>query len=216
MQWREGESAYLAGVAAGLVTTDPDFDDRINDDNVIAMVLGMDIPPVEKYQAGFFAGARSVNPDVEVSSAFVGDFDDQAAAKELALSAIDGGADVVFQVAGLAGLGVIPACVENDVLFIGVDADQYQTAPESQGVILTSALKPIAPPVYDLIEAVVNETYEGGMASYGLAEGAAGIAPWYDMEDQITDEIQAAIDEAEAGILDGSITVPTSRAEAGI
>jgi basic membrane protein A len=213
MLWREQESAYLAGVAAGLATIDPDFDDRMNDENVIAFVGGADIPPVEKYQAGYIAGARSVNPDVEVISAFVGDFDDQAAAKELTISAIDQGADIVFGVAGLAGLGVIPACVENDALFIGVDADQYQTAPESRPVILTSALKRIAPPVFAIIEDVVNGTFEGGIASFGMTEGAGGIAPWYDMEDQITDEMQTAVDDATAAILDGSLEIPTTRAE---
>jgi basic membrane protein A len=212
MVFREHEAAYLAGVLAAQVTADPEFDDRINDQDVIGFVGGMDIPPVEKFQAGYIAGARSVNPDIEVISAFVGNFDDQAKAKELAISAIDQGADIVFQAAGLAGLGVIPACVEEGALFIGVDADQYQTAPESQDVILTSALKKLEEPTYRVIEDVVNGTFEGGLASYGAAEGAGGLAPYYNFEDAVTDDMQAMVEEAEAGILDGSLMVPDSRA----
>ncbi|GAB4273589.1 MAG: BMP family ABC transporter substrate-binding protein [Coriobacteriia bacterium] len=213
MVFRENEAAYLAGMLAAMVTTDPDFDERINPDPVIGFVGGMDIPPVEKFQAGYIAGARSVNPDIQVISAFVGNFDDQAKAKELAISAIDQGADIVFQAAGLAGLGVIPACVEKGALFIGVDADQYQTAPESQDVILTSALKKMQQPVYSVIEDVVNDEFEGGVKSYGATEDAGGLAPFYNFDDAVTQEMRDALAEAEAGIKDGSIVVPSSRAE---
>lgn len=213
MLFRENEAAYLAGVLAAMVTVDTEFDERINDQATIGFVGGMDIPPVEKFQAGYISGAKSVNPDIKVISAFVGNFDDQAKAKELALSAIDQGADIVFQAAGLAGLGVIPATVEKGALFIGVDADQYQTAPESQDVILTSALKKMQQPVFSVIEAVVNDTFEGGIASYGAAEAAGGLAPFYNFDAAVTDEMRKAIEDAEAGILDGTIKVPATRAE---
>ena len=216
MLFREHEAAYLAGVLAAQVTVAEGFDDSINAENVIGFVGGMDIPPVEKFQAGYIAGARSVDPDIEVISAFVGNFDDQAKAKELALSAIDGGADIVFQAAGLAGLGVIPATVEEGALYIGVDADQYQTAPESQDVILTSALKKMQEPVYLIIKDVVDGVFEGGIASYGAAEDAGGLAPYYNFEDAVTDEMQAMVDAAAAGILDGSIVVPDNRTDLGL
>ncbi|MDY0088439.1 MAG: BMP family ABC transporter substrate-binding protein, partial [Coriobacteriia bacterium] len=182
--FKENEAAYLAGVVAGLATLDKDLDDRINDKNVIGFVGGMDIPPVEKFEVGFIAGARSVNPDVEVISLWAGSFDDQAKGKELALSAIDQGADVVFAAAGLTGLGSITACQERGALFIGVDADQYLTVPGSGDVMLTSAVKRVDNAVFETVKSVVEGTFVGGQyREFGLAEEGVDLAPFHDFED---------------------------------
>ncbi|HET6497762.1 MAG TPA: BMP family ABC transporter substrate-binding protein, partial [Coriobacteriia bacterium] len=160
--FKEHESAYLAGVVAGLGTLDPTLDDRINDQNTIAFIGGMDIPPVERFEVGFIAGARSVNPDVEILILYAGSFDDQAKGKELALSAIDQGADIVFAAAGLTGLGSITACQEEGALFIGVDVDQYFSVPGSGDVMLTSAMKSLETAVFETVKAVVDGTFVGG------------------------------------------------------
>ncbi len=212
--FKEHEGAYLAGVVAGLATLDPDLDDRINDDNVIGFVGGMDIPPVEKFQAGFIAGARSVNPDVQVISLYTGDFDDPAKGKEMALSAIDQGADIVFAAAGLSGAGGVPAAQERGALFIGVDQDQYLTIPGSGDVMLTSSMKLLDVAAYDLIKSAVDGAFPGGsIVEFGLAEGGVALAPFHDFEDKISQEILDAIAKAEQDILSGAITVPASRAE---
>ena len=78
MSFKEHEAAYLAGVVAGLGTLDTGLDARINAQNKIAFIGGMDIPPVERFEAGFVAGAKSVNAGVEVLISYAGAFDDEA------------------------------------------------------------------------------------------------------------------------------------------
>ncbi len=209
--FKEHEAAYLAGVVAGLATKDT-FDDRLNDQNVIGFVGGMDIPPVEKFEVGFIAGARSVNPDVKVISLYAGTFDDQAKGKELALSCIDQGADVVFAAAGLTGVGSITACQEKGALFIGVDADQYETVPGSGDVMLTSAIKRVDNAVYETIKQVVEGTFKGAQnMEFGLAEDGVGLAPYHDFDSTVPQAIKDAVDAARSAVLDGSVTVPASR-----
>jgi len=212
--FKENEAAYLAGIVAGLATLDSELDDRINDQNVIGFIGGMDIPPVEKFEVGFIAGARSVNPDVQVISLYAGTFDDQAKGKELALSAIDQGADVVFAAAGLTGVGSITACQERGALFIGVDADQYETVPGSGDVMLTSAIKRVDTAVFETIKAVVEGTFVGAEnREFGLAEDGVGLAPFHDFEDAVSQDIKDAVEEARQAVLDGSVTVPALRTE---
>lgn len=212
--FKENEAAYLAGVVAGLATLDKDLDERINDKNVIGFVGGMDIPPVEKFEVGFIAGARSVNPDVEVISLWAGSFDDQAKGKELALSAIDQGADVVFAAAGLTGLGSITACQERGALFIGVDADQYETVPGSGDVMLTSAVKRVDNAVFETVKSVVEGTFVGGQnREFGLAEQGVDLAPFHDFEDAVSQEIKDAVEDARQAVLSGSVKVPALRAD---
>ncbi|MBE0416616.1 MAG: BMP family ABC transporter substrate-binding protein [Coriobacteriia bacterium] len=212
--FKENEAAYLAGVVAGLATLDSDLDDRINDKNVIGFIGGMDIPPVEKFEVGFIAGAKSVNPDVDVISLYAGSFDDTSKGKELALSVIDQGADVVFAAAGLTGLGSITACQERGALFIGVDADQYETVEGSGDVMLTSAIKRVDVAVFETIKAVVEGTFVGGEnREFGLSEDGVGLAPFHDFEDVVSQAIKDAVEEARQAVLDGSVTVPALRTE---
>jgi len=211
--FKEHEAAYLAGVLAGLATLDQGFDDRINDQNKIAFIGGMDIPPVERFEVGFIAGAKSVNPDVEVIVLYAGSFDDSARGRELGLSAIDQGADVVFAAAGLTGNGAITACQERGALFIGVDVDQYLTVEGSGDVMLTSAIKRLDVAVFETIKSVLEGTFVGGEnRTFGLAEEGVGLAPFHDFEDAVTQEMRDAIEDARQSVLDGSVVVPDNRA----
>ncbi|MBI5230723.1 MAG: BMP family ABC transporter substrate-binding protein, partial [Coriobacteriales bacterium] len=127
LNFKEQEAAYLAGVLAALLTTDTQFDPRINDDKKIGFVGGLEIPPVQRFQAGFIQGAKSVDPDIEVVSVYTGSFTDQQKGKEAATNLIEQGCDIVFAAAGQTGLGSIKSAQENNALFIGVDADQFET-----------------------------------------------------------------------------------------
>lgn len=209
--FKEHEAAYLAGVVAGLGTLDADLDPAINDDNTIAFIGGMDIPPVEKFEVGFIAGARSVNPDVKVISLYAGAFDDQAKGKELALTAIEQGADIVFAAAGLSGVGSVTACVEKGALFIGVDSDQYETIDEAKPIIITSAMKRVDQAVYQIVGQVVDGTFSGGIVEFGLAEDGVGLAPYHEFEDKISSDIKAAVDKARTDVIDGTVVVPANR-----
>jgi basic membrane protein A and related proteins len=210
--FKEHESAYLAGVVAGLATLDSDLDDRINDENIIAFVGGMDIPPVERFEVGFIAGAQSVNPDVEILILYAGSFDDQAQGRELALSAIDQGADIVFAAAGLTGLGSITAAQERGALFIGVDVDQYLSVEGSGDVMLTSAMKSLETAVFDTVQQVVDGTFSGGEnREFGIAEDGVDIAPFHDFDDAVSQDIRDAVDAARQDVIDGTVTVPATR-----
>jgi basic membrane protein A len=209
LQFKEHEASYLAGVLAGQLTMDTTVDDRINDANTIAFVGGMEIPPVQKFEAGWIAGAQSVNPDVEVISLYVGNFEDTAKAKELGITAIDQGADIVFAAAGLPGAGVAQACVEKGALFVGVDADQFETLPEAQDVIITSAIKRVDQAVFLTTQAVIEDTFESGVREFGLVDEGVGLAPYHNFEDVIPQEMKDAVDQAEQDVIDGTVEVPT-------
>jgi len=209
--FKEQEAGYLAGVVAGLATR-AHFDPRLNPENTVGFVGGMDIPPVERYEVGFVAGVKSVNPGAKVLILYAGKFDDQAKGKEIGLSLIDQKADVIFAAAGQSGLGVIKACQERGALFIGVDADQYETVPGSGDVMLTSAVKRLDVAVYNTVKSVLDGTWEGGHNRYyGIREGGVGLAPYHDFEDEVPQEIKDAVAKASEAIVSGAVTVPASR-----
>lgn len=212
ISFNEHEAGYLAGIVAGYMTKDyASKSDRLNNENVIGVILGLDIPPCEKYEVGFAAGAKSVNPDVKVLQAVAGSFTDQAKGKELALAMINEGADIVFQVAGGTGMGVIAAAQEEGVLAVGVDVDQYAAAPEA---ILTSAMKGLSAATYQTIKSVSDGTFEGGTnLMLGLAQDAVGIAPYHNFDSVVPKMVKDAVSIAAKKIKDGSLTVPTSRAD---
>ncbi len=207
--FKENEAGYLAGIVAGMMTQEAALHDSLNDANKIAFIGGMEIPPVQKFEAGYIAGARSVNPDVEIISLYVGDFEDTAKAKELGITAIEQGADIVFAAAGLPGAGVAQACVENGALFIGVDADQYETLPDAQEVILTSAVKHVDQAVFLNTQSVVEGTFENGIREFGIVEDGVGLAPFHNFEDIVPQEVKDAVDKATQDVIDGNVEVPT-------
>ena len=211
--YKEEQAGYLAGVVAGMMTREyADRSDRLNDDNVVGVVLGMFIPPVERYEVGYIQGVQSVNPDCKVLSVTSGSFTDQAKGKEAALAMIEQGADIIFQVAGLTGLGVIQAAKEEGVCAIGVDVDQSPVAPEA---VITSAEKKIPNTVFLAVESVVNDSFKGGTQVYGLAQDGVGISPFHEFEDVVPQEVKDAVEKAKADILSGAVTVEPTRAAIG-
>ena len=117
--FKEQEAGYLVGYLAGLVTKQEGGSQQ-----VVGSVGGLKIPPVDRYIAGYRAGAKKASPGITTLNAYSQDFVDQAKCKELALDQIARGAHVIFQVAGQCGLGALSAAKEKNVRGIGVDADQ--------------------------------------------------------------------------------------------
>ncbi|MFQ6088472.1 MAG: BMP family protein, partial [Candidatus Methanofastidiosia archaeon] len=193
--FRENESSFLVGAIAGMIT----------ETNKIGFVGGMDIPLINKFLAGYKAGAKHVNPDVEVYVVYVGGWADPAKGKELALSQIDKGADIVYQAAGRSGLGVIEAAKERDIYAIGVDADQRYLAPDN---ILTSALKRVDVAVYRVIKSVIGGTFSGGIYDLGIKENGVG-AVLDNNPSIVTQDIVAKVRELEQKVASGEIQVPT-------
>jgi basic membrane protein A len=208
LSFKEQEAGYLAGVAAGLLTKDTAVDPRINADNVIGFVGGMPIPPVQKFEAGFIAGAKSVNPDVVVKSLYSGSFTDQAKGKELGLSLISQKVDIIFAAAGQSGIGAFQAAKEKNALFIGVDSDQYMTLPSPGDTVITSAMKNVDVAVFETIKAVKDGTFKGGNQLFGMKEGGVGLAPWHDFESKVPQAVKDAVEKAKKAIIDGTVVVP--------
>lgn len=199
--FNEAQAGYLAGVLAGSLTKS----------KVIGTVGGIfSIPPVPQYMGGFENGALSVDPTITVLSSFVSTdiakaFNDPVAGKAIADQMVAAGADVLFQVAGGSGQGVLQAACDNSLLGIGVDIDQYFSAPKYQKCLLTSAEKKLVDNTAAAIERVVHGTAVGGNIFLNATSDPLGIglAPYHDLESQVTPEIQAKVDAALAALQGG-------------
>ena len=212
--WREQESGYLAGIVAGLMTKKyADRSEKLNDKNMVGIVMGMDVPPVERYQVGFWAGAKSVNPGCKVKSIVTGTFADPAKGKEATLALAEQGADIVLQIAGLTGMGGIDAAKESGILVIGGDVDQNRFAPNH---VLTSAMKGVTQASYLTTKAFWAGKFQGGTNRiFGIAEGAIDLAPYHAFDSIVPQEVKDAVARARQEIASGKLKVPSSRAQAG-
>jgi len=192
---------------------------------------GIQIPPVVEFMQGFYGGVQYFNEqtggNVQVlgwnpadnTGAFTGDFSDTAKGRQQAEAFIQEGADVIFPVAGPVGLGAAAAVQDanaagGEVYFIGVDVDQFETAPEYQDIMLTSVLKRIDNGVKAAVGAAVEGTFEGGVSVNTLANEGTGLAPFHNFEDAVPAEVKTALDEIRAGIISGEI-VPSEYYAAG-
>ena len=195
--FREQEVGYLAGYLAGLVENEKAGPD------VIGSVGGQKQPPVDRFIAGYQAGARKADPGIKTLNGYSQDFVDQTKCKELALQQIDAGAGVVFQVAGGCGLGTLDAARERHVWGIGVDADQSFLGPH----ILTSATKRVDVAVLSAIRSVVDGAFKGGDAVYGLKQNGVGLGK---ISPKVPQADVAAVDNIRAEIVSGKIRdIPT-------
>ncbi|MFZ3580893.1 BMP family lipoprotein [Loktanella sp. DJP18] len=194
--FNEEQGSYLVGMLAAMASKT----------GTVSFVGGMDIPLIRKFACGYAEGAKAVNPDINVIANMTGTtpaaWNDPVKGTELTLAQKSQGSDVVFQAAGGTGVGVLQAAADNEMLGIGVDANQNYMHP---GQVLTSMLKRVDNAVYDAFTA--GDAIEPGIASLGVAEDGVGYAMDEFNADLITAEMQAAVEEAKAGIADGSITV---------
>ncbi len=165
--FKEQEAGYLVGYLAGLLAKE-----EAGAKQVIGSVGGLKIPPVDRYIAGYQAGAKAANPDITALNSYSQDFVDQAKCKELALDQIARGAHVIFQVAGQCGLGALSAAQEKNVRGIGVDADQAYLGEH----VATSALKKVDEAVFQTVQEVADGGFNGGEDTiFDVASGAVGI-----------------------------------------
>ena len=163
--FKEQEVGYLVGYLGALT-------EKRAGGNTISAVGGFKQPPVDRYIAGYIAGAKKAVPGIKVVWGYSHDWVDLAKCKELALTQIARGSGVVFQVAGGCGLGALNAAKEKHVWGIGVDADQSSLGP----YVLTSALKGVDASVFLTAKALVNGTFKGGGdAVFGLDQAGVGL-----------------------------------------
>ena len=178
-------------------------------DAKVGYVGGMQIPPVEQFIVAYEAGVKYYNEkygkNVEAKGVYVGDFESPDKGKIAGQSLLDEGVDVIFGVGGKTGNGGITAAKEAGKWGIGVDVDQYLSNPDSKACILTSAEKKLKNAVSQLIVAVSEGTDVGGNAFFSAVNDGIGLAPYYENEALITPEIQAAVDAAYQGFIDGTV-----------
>jgi len=198
--FKEQEGSFLVGAAAVLkcqCTT-------------IGFLGGQTGPLIEKFQAGYEAGAAQIDPDVEVLVEYIGDdttaFNDPVKGEQLSTSMYDDGAEIVYHAAGASGAGLFNAAVEAQKFAIGVDSDQYLTAsPEQQPLILTSMLKRVDVAVFNSIEAVGAGSL-GSSQIFGMAEDGVDYAT--SNPEELTADITEQLDGFKQQIIDGTIVVP--------
>ena len=202
--FKEHEGSYLVGILAAMKS----------ESGKIGVVPAFNFDLLEAFACGYAQGAKSVNPDIEVVETYVGTgfeaFNDPVKATEVARSQLDQGVDVIFQVAGGAGAGVLQAAADAGKYGIGVDSNQNHLHP---GSVLTSMLKRVDVATYNAMKGVEDGTWAPGVITLGLAEEGVGAAFDEHNADLITDEMKAAVDQATADIISGAVTVHDFRTD---
>ncbi|WP_324717187.1 BMP family ABC transporter substrate-binding protein [Carboxydochorda subterranea] len=173
IDFRESEGAFMAGVVAAMMTTYTKLP-GINPQKVIGAVGGDDDPVIRDFVYGYEQGAHYVDPEVKVQTVYVGSWDDPVKGKQAALQLFAQGADVVFNIAALTGVGVLQAAREAGKYAIGVDTNQNGLEP---GHVLTSDIKDVGGSMYQVFRMIRDGTYKPGTVySFGLKERAVGLA----------------------------------------
>ncbi|HKP09165.1 MAG TPA: BMP family ABC transporter substrate-binding protein [Gaiella sp.] len=196
--FREQQVGYLVGYLAALTA-------RRDGAESISAVGGFKEPPVDRYIAGYRAGADAAVPGTKVTWGYSQDWEDQAKCKEMALNQIAAGSKVVFQVAGGCGLGALSAAQDENVWGIGVDADQSFLGPH----VLTSALKGVDSAVFLTIKALQDGTFQGGKnVDFGIDQDGVGLGK---VSPKANEQDVAATRKVEQKLADGEITdIPTT------
>jgi len=210
--FREHEGSYLVGMIAAAKSKT----------GVIGFVGGMDIPLIHRFKTGYEEGARAINPNIRVIENYVGVTDaawnNPGKGKELALSQIEKGADVIFTAAGNSGLGAFDAVEqygrdengEARKYVIGVDSNQNGVKP---GFVLTSMVKRVDNAVYEVVKEVLERRFQGGIHSFGLDKDGVAYAMDENNKGLIPDEVIKKVEEAKQGIISGRIKVTDAMAK---
>jgi basic membrane protein A len=205
LTFKEEEGSYLVGVAAALKADELKCD-------TLGFLGGQTGSLIEKFEAGFVAGAQEITPSIEVLVEYIGDttqaYFNQTAGEALSNGMYDDGACIIYHAAGDSGNGLFKAATAQKKLAIGVDADQYKTVtPDQAPYILTSMIKRVDTATYDTIAAAADGTFEGGTAQvFDMA--SEGISYSKSNTDLMTQDIIDTVEEYKQKILDGEIVPP--------
>jgi basic membrane protein A and related proteins len=201
----EEQSSYLAGVAAALKTKT----------GKVGFIGGVNVPLIQKFQAGYEQGVKDTDPKVKVTSQYLyatdpKGYNDPASGKSKAQGMLSSGNDVIYTAAGASGAGAIEAVAgQKGAWAIGVDSDQWADPglAKYRNSILTSALKNVNVGVYDLIKSVVKDRKPlTGTHRYGLKDNGVGLS----YSGGFIDDIKPRIEAATQKIDDGAIKVKTT------
>jgi basic membrane protein A len=199
--FKEEDGSFLAGALSALVSKT----------KTIAFLGGMDIPLLNKFEVGYAAGAREIDPNVKVLVKYVGSFDDVAAGKELAGVLYNQGADIIYAAAGKSGLGAIElAKVRAKDYVIGVDSDQDALA---RGKVLTSMVKHVDNAVLDVCKDAAAHKPLSGHLVLGLKQDGVGLTNFQYTKGVIGEANIARLKRIRQAIVDGTIVPPATRQE---
>ena len=160
INFNEEEMGFLAGALASLMTKT----------GTIGFVGGMETPIIQRFENGYRLGAEYIIPNINIKSSYISGqnpFNDPIRGEEETLHIINQGADVIYQLAGETGIGVIKAAKKSNAFVIGSEYNQDGLA---QGVVLTSILKNIESVIYDTIKSIKDENFVGGVKTYDLSK----------------------------------------------
>jgi len=207
LMFAEHQVGFLAGVLAG----------GMSRSGFACSVSSLQTPASNRYMLSFFQGAAwQAGPEMKFMNNFINiqttdenvpSFDDSTQGKETALNLIGDGCDVVFAIGGESVNGALLAAKENNLPAIGADIDQYNTDPEVQSALITSAMKNVDVAVYNYLKTVADGSVQAGISTATLQNGGVGLAPFHDWEGKIPADLKAQIQQASDGIKDGSIKI---------
>jgi basic membrane protein A and related proteins len=207
--FKEEEGSFLAGALAAMTTKT----------KTIAFLGGIDIPLLRKFECGYAAGARQIDPSVNVLVKYIGSFDDVASGKELAAVLFDQAADIIYVAAGKGGLGAIDELKTRSgaapkgrsrFFIIGVDSNQDALLP---GRILTSMVKRVDIGVFRVSADAAARRPRPAHLTLGLKEGGVGLTDFAYTQSVVTPDKRAVLDKLRAAIIAGKIVVPSTREE---
>jgi len=198
--FNEHEGGFIAGALAA----------SLSESGVVGVVAGReDVPPVVKFVNSYEAGAKYIDPDIQVLSVYNESFADPAKGASDAQQFIGDGVDVVFGAGGPTGSGGIKAAAEAGAWAIGVDQDEYYTtfnggeAPGSE-YLASSAIKRVDLSVFRNIGAAIDGSFAGGVFEMTAENLGITYAPFHDAA--VSPEAAANVERVRAGLADGSIT----------
>lgn len=199
----EEESAYLAGVVAGMLTLDTTIP-NVNPEKVIGAVGGDQDPVIDAFMYAYENGAKSVDPEIVMERKYLGDWEDTAKGKQATLQLYDMGADIVFQIAANAGKGVLQASGERDLYSIGVDTNQNALVP---GHVVASDIKDIGLAITNIFKTIKDGTYKPGQVlNYGLATGGVDVV-FDGNENVLPQAIVDKVNELRQQVTDGTLKI---------
>jgi basic membrane protein A len=197
----ENEGSFLVGAIAA----------QASKTGNIGFIGGVNTPLIQKFEAGYAAGAKAVKSDIKVQVKYLTEapdftgFNDPAKGKTAAEGMLDADADVIYPAAGGSGTGAFDAVKAAGKLAIGVDSDQYQSAEaDVKPVILTSMLKRVDVAVYDMIKSTVDKKPLTGVQTFDLEVDGVG----FSTSNSIVEPFTAKANDYKKQIIDGSLTVP--------
>jgi len=198
--FKEQEGSFLVGALVGQMTKK----------NIVGFVGGMDLYIIHKFEYGYRAGVKTVNPKAKVLGGYTGNFTSADDGQKIAKQQFDAGADIVYHASGACGIGVIKeAQARGEGYFaVGVDSDQDYMAP---GRVLTSMIKHVDYAVWLSIQSVIEGTFKPGIVSLGVKEGGVGISPLKYTKDIIPATVLAKVETLKNMIANGQIVVPDEK-----